>query len=507
MKCKYCQAEMSEEDKLCPACGKAQEETPIQETAAEEATAEAAASEESAVEEKKMPFETEGYEKPAQTEIHEGIKATPGKIALAVAAVVVVLAVLVALIVNGLGDIGGELDSTIAPTSGTVAVTEPEETVPATIPADGNPNDATCKGTYTVTDDQLLASVDTVVATLGDKTLTNGQLQAYYWAEAGAYYSQYGESAIYFDLDFTKPLDTQICPLSQDMTMTWQQYFLQCALDNWHCYNALMMEADAAGYVPEEAFLTYLEQLPESFETAAIQNGAASSEDYVKKVAGAGCTVEDYLEYVAVYNKTYLYYNDTCAAITATEEEVNAQYADNQADYEASGITKDAGKYVDVRHILIMPEDENATTGEDGYPVYSDEAWAACEAEAQRIYDEWQTGDRSEDSFAQYAMEHSVDGSASVGGLYEDVYQGQMVENFENWCFDETRKIGDHGLVKTQYGYHIMFFVGSTDIWYATAEADVIDTKAAQVIPAAMEKYSLEVDYSKIQLGYVEMNY
>ena len=514
MKCKYCQAEMTEEDQLCPVCGKAQEEEmPVEEAAAEvqpaaeEAPADAQPSaEETPAEEKKLPFETAGFEKPAETEIKEGVKATPGKIALAVAAVVVILAVLVALIISGL-DGAGETDPTIAPTSGTVGETSPEETVPATIPADGNPDDATCKGTYTVTDDEIAAVTDTVIATVGSKELTLGQLQAFYWAEAGAYYAQYGESAIYFDLDFTRPLDTQICPLVEDMTMTWQQFFLQCALDNWHCYNALLIEAEEEGYVPEEDFLKYLEELPANFEAAAISNGAASSDEYVKTVAGAGCSVEDYLDYVAVYNKTYLYFNDICDKITATEAEINAQFDENQAEYEENGVTKDAGKYVDVRHILIMPDEENAPTGEDGYPVYSDEAWAACEAEARRIYDEWQTGDKSEDSFAQFARDYSVDGSASVGGLYEDVYKGQMVENFENWCFDEARQTGDHGLVKAQFGYHIMFFVDSTDIWYATAQSDVIDTKASQIVPAAMEKYPMDVDYSKIALGYVEMNY
>ena len=34
-----------------------------------------------------------------------------------------------------------------------------------------------------------------------------------------------------------------------------------------------------------------------------------------------------------------------------------------------------------------------------------------------------------------------------------------MVEEFEDWCFDEARQPGDHGIVKTSYGYHIMYFV------------------------------------------------
>lgn len=494
MKCKYCQAEMPEEEKICPACGKAQQEQSGTETVQAPEAPEIATAPEHAQPQKKA----------------EG-KAAPGKIALAIAAAVVLLAVFAALIINSVRDDRNVTDignQTEPSTSATAAPeTEPEDTTPATVPADGNPEDETCKGSYTVTDEEAVAAADTIVATLGDKTLTNKQLQVYYWAEVGTYYSQYGESAIYFGLDFSQPLDTQMCPLDEDEPMTWQQFFLRSALDNWHCYQSLLSEADAEGYAPEQEFLDYLEQLPQNFESAAVANGAASSEDYVKTVAGAGCTVEDYLEYVEVYNKTYLYYSDTCAKIVPTAAEVEAFFAENQEEYEAEGITKTGGKYVDVRHILLMPDDENATTDEIGYPVYSDEAWKTCEAEAQQIYNQWLAGDRSEESFSQYAMEHSEDGNASTGGLYENVYLGQMVENFENWCFDEARQPGDHGLVKTPFGYHIMYYVGDSDIWYITAESDLIENKSAEIIPAAMEKYALNVDYSQIALGYVEMNY
>ena len=38
-----------------------------------------------------------------------------------------------------------------------------------------------------------------------------------------------------------------------------------------------------------------------------------------------------------------------------------------------------------------------------------------------------------------------------------------MVQTFNDWCFDEARKTGDSGIVKTQFGYHIMYFVGFGD--------------------------------------------
>ena len=39
-----------------------------------------------------------------------------------------------------------------------------------------------------------------------------------------------------------------------------------------------------------------------------------------------------------------------------------------------------------------------------------------------------------------------------------------MVENFENLCYDENRKARDGEIIETDYGYHIMYFVGDADI-------------------------------------------
>jgi len=49
-----------------------------------------------------------------------------------------------------------------------------------------------------------------------------------------------------------------------------------------------------------------------------------------------------------------------------------------------------------------------------------------------------------------------------------------------------------------------MFFVGSQDIWYATAKADMISDQVSAILPAAMEQYPMNVDYSAIKLSVVE---
>ena len=170
-------------------------------------------------------------------------------------------------------------------------------------------------------------------------------------------------------------------------------------------------------------------------------------------------------------------------------------------------MSKDA-KLVDVRHILIMPTADE-TTGE-----VTDEAWAASEAEAQKILDEWKSGAADEAFFAELANTYTHDGNDADydgepdGGLYTEVYEGQTVEPFENWCFDESRVAGDTGLVQTTYGWHVMYFVQSYPSmqWKEAAESDLLSLRSDELMEEIVAKYPKTVDYSKILLGYLDLN-
>ena len=118
-----------------------------------------------------------------------------------------------------------------------------------------------------------------------------------------------------------------------------------------------------------------------------------------------------------------------------------------------------------VRHILV--NFEGGTTDETtGAVTYSDEEKAAAKAEAEEILTAFQAGEATEASFAALAAEKTDDtGSSAVGGLYEDIYPGQMVASFEDWCYD-AHEAGDTGIVESEYGYHIMYFAGNSDVTY-----------------------------------------
>lgn len=107
---------------------------------------------------------------------------------------------------------------------------------------------------------------------------------------------------------------------------------------------------------------------------------------------------------------------------------------------------------VAVRHILIKASD--------------DAGFADAKKKAEDILAEWKAGEATEASFGELAAQYSEDGNAADGGLYTDIYQGQMVANFDAWCFDESRKPGDTGIVLTDYGYHVMYFVENEGLSY-----------------------------------------
>ena len=142
---------------------------------------------------------------------------------------------------------------------------------------------------------------------------------------------------------------------------------------------------------------------------------------------------------------------------TGENEVINGYYV---VRYESSNDNNFALK--NVRHILVSFE--GGTKDSNGNVTYSDAEKAAAKTAAEKLLQEWKDGAMTEESFAELAKKNSTDtGSKANGGLYEDIYPDQMVTAFNDWCFDEERQVGDTGLVETNYGYHVMFFVGNSE--------------------------------------------
>jgi peptidyl-prolyl cis-trans isomerase D len=99
---------------------------------------------------------------------------------------------------------------------------------------------------------------------------------------------------------------------------------------------------------------------------------------------------------------------------------------------------------VKLRHILVATMQQDQQTGQF-YPVRDSLL-------AKKTIDSIQTVIRNGSNFDSVCAKLSDDGTKDKGGVYENVYSGQMVAPFNDFIF--LNPVGSKGVVKTEFGYH-----------------------------------------------------
>lgn len=210
-------------------------------------------------------------------------------------------------------------------------------------------------------------------------------------------------------------------------------------------------------FSPEEGGLT-----AEECETAVSRLEGAQSEEEFRAVLSEYTSAEDgeLLVTKAGYMDSDAFSNWAFSSGKAGEV-----YTVTDDDSQSSTVYflltdpyRDESKTVNVRHVLLSP---GTYGGED----------AALE-KAEELLNSF---DGTEESFIELAKQYSEDSNAAEGGLYENVKSGEMVDEFNDWIFGE-RAAGDHDIVETDYGYHLMYYVGDGDpAWKADVRDAMLD--------------------------------
>lgn len=473
MKCKFCEAQLEAEDQICPNCGgvnnaEAEDMQPAEPVVTEETqpvTADEAAAQESAQHSAAAPAKVKTW------------------LVILVTAVSVLLVVgLVFVVLFGAGILKMNADPTVP----TQAPTE-------------NPLQGVVS--YTGDDEKAAAAAGDVVATIGQQQLTNGELQVYYWMGVYDFLNENSAYLSYFGIDLNKGFDQQLYN-AEDKT-TWQKAFLDSAINTWNQYAAIALYAKNNGYVYDPEVIAHAATFTEMTEEMAKEYGYENALQMLTKEIGPGATVDGYIHFREAELYAYEYLNDFYDTVNPTLEEMEAYYTAHESDFTAGGYGKEKGDVVDIRHILFVPE--GGEKNESGVTEYKEEAYQACLAKAQEVYQKWTDGAADEAYFAQLAAEYSVDGSAQNGGLIPEIFAGQTVQAFDAWIFDESRREGDTEIVKTEYGYHIIYFVDRDPAWQRMARDGVISQKMSEMIDQALKTYPAAVDYDQIVLGEVDL--
>ena len=396
------------------------------------------------------------------------------------------------------------------PTEGKNAPTE--AAAAATVLPDGIPGTVGEKGTYTLPFDGSAQ-----VASVGDAKLTNGMLGIFY---RQALLQAAGEEQ---GPDLSQPLDTQRC-LFTDTELSWQQVILGSALDSWHTLQALeqksretvvrqelnfepipelhqeymsnvpandiLYDLDAT-FKPNTMHQAYLDGIPQMLETLAREQGYADLDIMARDQFGAGVTGQDLTDYAALLNWSYMYYTEQGYDIAPTAEEVAVE------------MTTSGNYLVNLRHILLVPQD--AAVDAQGRVTATEEQWAARETDAKNMLQKWKANRPTEVSFSVLAHDNSQDpGSSLNGGLYVDLHQGQLIKPLDDWCFDPAREPGDSEILRSDFGWHILYFCGKQDEAYAQTEAKLRSQQLRKLAEQAKKDYPMTVSYDKITLEPVE---
>lgn len=341
--------------------------------------------------------------------------------------------------------------------------------------------DAAAENGYTIPE-EAQTSIDSVAENLESYAKSNGFKDAEDYLED--YYGKGASVESYVDyLTLQQTASGYATEKSESFTYTDDElrtYYNENKQDfdkvTYRVFNVATVDDDsAAAKETADAMQAELDSTEKSFSDAAYKYATEDSkesyedEDYtLRRNSGYSSLSSDYADWL---------FDE---ARVAGESQV---FATSSGYAVVMFISRDDNQYntVDVRHLLIKV----AATGEDGTSTDAD--WEACKEKMDEIQAQWEESDMTEDTFITMAEENSDDSSASNGGLIEDIYKGQMVAEFEDWCFADGRAAGDWGVVKTQYGYHLMYYVGTGDEYWKTL-AD--SSKRSADYSAWYEEYS-----------------
>ncbi|MBQ7475272.1 MAG: peptidylprolyl isomerase [Clostridia bacterium] len=247
-------------------------------------------------------------------------------------------------------------------------------------------------------------------------------------------------------------------------------------------------------------------------EAQAIEDAIAKIKTYAEELA-AKTSEEEFKAYVQKYAIDVLGQDEHTAEHTGESALKTGSYSESSDAMvwafsakagESKIIESEDGKTVTV-YVLVG---EKARDDNDGYRttrhvLFGKDDYDDDGAKAKEVYDKWVSEGATEDGIASLAGEYSTDaGSKEKGGLYQNVYKGQFVEPFNTWLFEEGRKEGDHDLIETEYGWHIVYFISAGEPQWKTSIRNKLTSDAYNAAKdAAAEKYEVVIKADKINVN------
>jgi hypothetical protein len=123
---------------------------------------------------------------------------------------------------------------------------------------------------------------------------------------------------------------------------------------------------------------------------------------------------------------------------------------------------------VDMRQLLISveavnEEDYAEDETDEAYNAAVEQAASDAKTKADTLYGEWGGADFTDEKLLELIPDNSSD--TAENGLYENVYKLQLDGAVNDWLFDPDRAPGDHELIESDSGFHLVYIIGQAEIY------------------------------------------
>lgn len=333
--------------------------------------------------------------------------------------------------------------------------------------------------------------------------------------EISAIASSYA-SAYYDSLEFT---DTDYREYEADKMNEFNSYsYVSCYVRTSNYYSGGTTTTNEDGTTS----ITYSDEEKKAAAEAAlaeaegiVASGAASAEDlelYIAKLENKNITVSE--NTAVLYSNLSTSNEDIKNWITSDERNAGDLTSIASTTEDSEGNVTTNGYYVllfleckdntavnvgNVRHLLVAFE--GGTKDSSGNVTYSDEEKATAKKEAEELLAKYEAGEKTEEAFTALIKEHSDD---TKDGLYENITPDSgYVTAFAQWATAD-HEVGDVDIIETEYGYHIMYYVGANELNYRDT---LIDTALCEQDYTAWENDVILADVTAVEADLSRMNY
>lgn len=301
------------------------------------------------------------------------------------------------------------------------------------------------------------------------------------------------------------------------------------------CKTAEEFKQYVAAYMADNEYTSLYNKQAEAIDPALLPDEAALAarrQEIIDRaianaLAGEGATETDSEDKVEVMfseievkltetlaNAVYSMYNDSLSVSAETEDEAEKWIADSA---RAAGDTKlvevddtlateeetedadETKQYTATVYMIVEPMHRDETIARNvGHILFKPttyETSAKAKEAAEKVLDEFLAGEISRDAFEALAKQYTEDS----GVFYEKVIPGQMLDQFNDWLFDEARKEGDTGVVETSSGQHVMYYLGEADMpaWKVAVQATMVNAEVEEWFTANENTYEITVNEAK----------